>query len=76
MFAIRFDQTPHAINDMLGLDPSLVGDDGRDLAGDRWPGSSSVSTIEHFGVGEHLEPSLLDGLLAEQGAGLERVDHD
>ena len=60
-------------NDVFGLDPTLVGDDGRDLL-ETGAGLILSLDVKHFGVGEHLEPSLVDGLVAEQSAGVERVD--
>ena len=62
--------TPHAARDrdVLGLDPTLVGDHGPDRA----VGDLEVGDL---GVGEHREHALVDRLLAHQRAGLQRVDH-
>ena len=62
-------RAPHAAgdDDVLGLDPALVGDDGADRA-------AVDLDVEHLGVGEHGQRALVDRLLAHQRARLQRVD--
>ena len=66
---------PHAASDddVVALDGAAAGDDGADLL-------LSVRRIggldiEHLGVREHLQHALVHRFVAEQGAGVERVDY-
>ncbi len=71
-YTVRPNTASH--DDIFGLDPALVRDDGCDLLETSARLVFSFD-VQHLGVGEHLEPSLVDGLVAEQGAGVEGVDN-
>ncbi|CAB4836164.1 unannotated protein [freshwater metagenome] len=67
-------RAPHTAGDdhVVGLDRAAIGDDGLDA---RPTGRRFGEQIQHFGVGEHGQHTVGDGLVAHLGAGGERVDH-